>query len=113
MDSDTKLRLKALQTTIETPIPEHYPERTKREMIAGRRSLLRNLAESAGEAGGDELVRRFGRKPIKAVYVSFDDAGVWHASAVIRTAAKTEMQFDEPLLSFPSEFMIAQIALVA
>lgn len=114
MIGDTQLRINALKKAMSVEIPAEYPLKTRQEMAAGRQVLIRNLADSAIEEGHKELTRRFGFKSIRQAKAALDETtGVWTAQVIVRTAAKTEMYFREPLLDFPSDFMIAQIALVA
>lgn len=96
------------------PDPE-LSERTRQEQAAGRDALLHNLRTSVIDTGVMELQKRFSVKVLpRPGGLRFDDhKREWVASIYVNTAAKTYMEFEEPLLDFPSEHMIAQIALVS
>lgn len=107
---DTLARAEAAARAVDHDLPA----KTRQEQEAGRNALLSALRSSIVDVGVTELQKRFGRKTLPGPGgLAFNETkGEWIASIYVNTAAKTYMGFEEPLLDFPSDHMIAQIALV-
>jgi hypothetical protein len=88
-------------------------EKTRHEQEAGRARIMQNLRASVVDVGIDELQRRFTRQSVPTGGLHFyDKQNRWTVDVIVHTAAKTTMQLEDELLEFPSEYLIAQIALV-
>lgn len=78
---------------------------------AGRARLRRVLRDSVAYEGLQQLKRRFGNSAVltSAWALSGEE---YIVDVLVHTADGRHMQFTEPLMGFPSDVMIAQIALV-
>ncbi|RZN09701.1 hypothetical protein CWO91_16870 [Bradyrhizobium genosp. SA-3] len=102
--------LRAAETATVDP---SLPEKTQREQEAGRARIMQNLRASVVDVGMDELQRRFGKRSVPTGGLRFvAEANRWMVDVVVHTAARRVMQFEDELLEFPSDHMIAQVALV-
>lgn len=89
------------------------PEQTPKERAAGREALMAKLRASVVDTGLQELRKRFTKRALPSAGLHFDEKGnCWIADIVVHTAAKTNMVFEDKLMEFPSDHLIAQIALV-
>lgn len=104
--------------------------RTLQEMEAGRRAVYRNMAETRREDGMEVLRKMFKDLRIvclvdPVVYVQ-DGAGglIWPQLTItcrvlaptplaVRITNPTLFEHTEPVESFPSDFLIAQLALIS
>jgi hypothetical protein len=110
MGVDYRSILRVAETTAIDPT---LPEKTQREQEAGRARIMQNLRASVVDVGVEELQRRFGKSCVPTGGLRFvPETNRWMADVVVHTAAKRVLQFEEELLEFPSDRMIAQVALV-
>jgi hypothetical protein len=86
------------------------PLKTQAEQIAGRNRVMLDLRRSIANIGKEELRERFGQKAIRQADVY--DIGQWMAEVTVVGSNGREMCFSDPLMDFPSENTIAQIALI-
>jgi hypothetical protein len=91
---------------------EHLPLRVQEERQAGRWRLMKNLRDSIVAEGAEELMRRFSKQTVLESDLRFDQ-GKWIAFVRVQCADGKRMTLEEPLMEFPSEMMIAQVALVS
>lgn len=102
-----------LQAAESVAIDPTLPEKTQREQEAGRARIMQNLRASVVDVGLEELQRRFGKRSVPTGGLRFvSESNRWMVDVVVHTAAKRVMQFEDELLKFPSDHMIAQVALV-
>lgn len=83
--------------------------RTLAERKAGRKRLVKQLRESIGELGKEELGRRF--KSTGFTYRVDDNDQITLQVYQNHKMAKP-MEFSEHIVDFPSEMMIAQVTLL-
>jgi hypothetical protein len=86
------------------------PEKTRAEHRAGRNRLTRLLRESVVEEGYKVLCNKFGKNLQGAE--ALGRGGEWIARVCVRCADGKTMAFEDPLMEFPSDMMITQLALV-
>jgi uncharacterized protein YjiS (DUF1127 family) len=110
---DRILRVRALQAAMVDPAPDtSLPEKTLAEQRAGRDQLRRTLRASIADIGLSELQRRFS-KAVQLADVSYSETcKEWMVDVLIYTAADTILELSDELMAFPSEALIANVALV-
>lgn len=95
-----------------TPDPA-LSEKTRKEQEVGRDRIMASLRASVVDVGVLELQRRFSKRNVPTAALRFDETNNrWMVDVVVQAAAKRVMQFEDELLDFPSDHLIAQVALV-
>jgi hypothetical protein len=85
------------------------PLKTQAEQHAGRNKIMLDLRLSIVDIGKRELQDRFGKAVRDA---RLYDIGQWMAEVIVQGSNGNEMRFSDHLMDFPSDDIIAQIALI-
>ncbi len=71
------------------------------------------LRAAVVDTGLQELRKRFSKRALPSAGLHFnEEKNCWIADVVVHTAAGPIMMFEDKLLEFPGDHLIAQIALV-
>lgn len=114
VDNEAILKLnQELLVVAQAPIDPALPERTKQEQLAGRQRLMDTLRASIVECGLEHLKHRFGAGKVLTAGLRFDgDLKDWIADVTVATEAGILMKLECELEGFPTDRLLAEIALV-
>ncbi|MCK1741378.1 hypothetical protein IVA80_11000 [Bradyrhizobium sp. 139] len=110
---ELRLRVMTLEAAMKVEDDPSLPLKTRWEREAGRKSLVDQLRGSVAEAGRHELCRRFGAGHFGPVRTIFSEpASKWIVQIEVNCADGKKRIWEDEVLRFPSDELIAEVALV-